>query len=168
MSSIIRSSGVIRSVEEYLKPSLNDLGYNIVRVAFFGQGKNKTLQIMLEKNDGTSVNIDDCEIASKEISVLLDVLDPIKGHYNLEVSSTGLDRPLVKKGDYIRFCGNTVLVKTYNSKYNQKVFKGILESADDTKIKIIPQCPLSNNEDISIELEYDEISSAHLDNPIKF
>ena len=160
-------SSVIQRVEEYLKPALKDLGYVIVRVALFGQGKNRTLQIMLEKTDGTSVNIDDCEIASKEISVLLDVLDPIKGHYNLEVSSTGLDRPLVKKEDFIRFCGNKVLVKTYVSKYNTKVFKGILDSADDKSIKLTLQCPLMNG-DISIELEYDEISSAHLDNPIEF
>ena len=160
-------SSVIQRIEEYLKPSLKDLGYAIVRVALFGQGKNRTLQIMLEKNDGTSVNIDDCEKASKEISVLLDVLDPIKGHYNLEVSSTGIDRPLVKKEDYIRFCGNQVLVKTYTPKCNQKLFKGILESADDKKIKLTSECPFLNG-DIFIELEYDEISSAHLDNPIKF
>ena len=160
-------SSVIQRIEKYLKPSLKNLGYAIVRVALFGQGKNRTLQIMLEKNDGTPVNIDDCEIASKEISVLLDVLDPIKGHYNLEVSSTGIDRPLVKKEDYVRFCGNQVLVKTYTSKCNQRLFKGILESADDKKIKLISECPFLNG-DIFIELEYDEISSAHLDNPIKF
>lgn len=160
-------SSVTQKIEEYLKPYLKDLGYIIVRVALFGQGRNKTLQIMLEKNDGTSVNIDDCEKASKEISVLLDVLDPIKEHYNLEVSSTGLDRPLVKKTDYKRFCGNKILVKTYVSKYNQKVFQGILEYADDKQIKLTLQCPLLNG-DISIELEYDEISSAHLNNPIEF
>ena len=85
----------------------------------------------------------------------------------MEVSSTGIDRPLVKKEDYIRFCGNQVLVKTYTSKYNQKLFKGILESADDKKIKLTSECPFLNG-DIFIELEYDEISSAHLDNPIKF
>lgn len=160
-------SSLVQRIEEYLQPSVRDLGYVIVRVSLFGQGKNRTLQIMLEKNDGTSVNIDDCEIASKEISVLLDVLDPINGYYNLEVSSTGLDRPLVKKEDYIRFCGNQVLVKTYASKYNQRIFKGILEFADDKQIKLNLQCSLSNG-DISIELGYDEISSAHLDNPIDF
>lgn len=160
-------SSLVQRIEEYLKPSLKDLGYVIVRVALFGQGKNKTLQIMLEKNDGTSVNINDCEIASKEISVLLDVLDPINGYYNLEVSSTGLDRPLVKREDYIRFNGNQVIVKTYASKYNQRIFKGVLSFADDKQIKLKLQCPLSNG-DISIELGYDEISSAHLDNPIDF
>ena len=158
-------SSIVQKIEEYLTPSIKNMGYLVVRVALFGQGKNRTLQIMLEKNDGTSVNIDDCEKASKEISVLLDVLDPIKGHYNLEVSSTGLDRPLVKKEDYIRFCGNQVLVKTYTAKYNQKVFKGILECANDTTIKLVSQCPFLNG-DISIELRYDEISSAHIDNPI--
>ncbi len=160
-------SSIVQKIEEYLKPALKDLGYVIVRVYLFGHGKNRTLQIMLEKNNGDSVNMDDCEIASKEISVLLDVLDPIKEHYNLEVSSTGLERPLVKKEDYVRFCNNQVLVKTYTSKYNQKVFRGILEHADDTGIRLILQCPLENG-DISIKLEYDEISSAHLNNPIKF
>ena len=160
-------SSVVQRIEEYLNPAVKAMGYVIVRVALFGHGKNRTLQIMLEKNDGTSVNIDDCEIASKEISVLLDVLDPIKGHYNLEVSSTGLDRPLVKKEDYIKFCGNQVLVKTYTSKYNQKVFKGKLECANDTTIKLVSQCPFFNG-DISIELRYDEISSAHINNPINF
>ena len=160
-------SSITQRIEEYLIPAVKSMGYVIVRVALFGQGKNRTLQIMLEKNDGTSVNIDDCEIASKEISVLLDVLDPIKGHYNLEVSSTGLDRPLVKKQDYVRFCGNKVLVKTYTSKYNQKVFRGVLECANDTTIKLVSQCPFLNG-DCSVELEYNDISSAHLDNPIDF
>lgn len=160
-------SSVIQRIEEYLTPAVKAMGYTIVRVALFGHGKNKTLQIMLEKNDGTSVNIDDCEIASKEISVLLDVLDPIKGHYNLEVSSTGINRPLVKKEDYTRFCGNQVLVKTYTAKYNQKIFKGTLDCANDTTIKLVSQCPFLNG-DISVELRYDEISSAHIDNPINF
>ena len=158
---------IIQKIEEYLTPALTELGYSIVRISILGSSRNKTLQLMIEKDTGESVNINDCEIVSKEASVLLDVLDPIREHYNLEVSSTGINRPLVKYKDYVRFCGNNVFIKTYISKYNKKIFRGILESVSEHTIKLKLKEALLNG-DFFIELAYDEISSAELDNEINY
>ncbi len=150
-----------QKIEELLLPSLTEMGYSMVRVKLFKTGKNTTLQLMIEHSDGASINLDDCEKVSREVSVLLDVSDPIKGHYNLEVSSAGLDRPIVKLDDYKRFVGNPVIVKTYVSKFGCKVFEGSLDYADDHIIKLTLKKPLKTG-DHTVELSYNEISSARL------
>ena len=127
----------------------------------FARDKSRTLQIMIERLDGASVSIDDCERVSKMVSVSLDVHNPIRGRYNLEVSSTGIDRPLVSPNDFIRFVGNPVVVRTHASKWDRKTFKGNLESADECGIKITLDSPLSNDESI-VNLVYEEICSAHI------
>ena len=160
-------SAVIKKIEENIEPSLNNLGYNIVKLSLYNYGKNNTLQIMIEKISGESVSINDCEKISKEISVILDIIDPVKKHYILEVSSAGINRPLVKIKDYIKYCGQNILLKTYVPKENKKIFKGKLHKADEKKIVIILSEPLSNGDNF-IELMYDEISSAQLDKEIKF
>ena len=113
------------------------------------------------------INIADCEKVNKEVSVLLDVLDPIRNRYTLEVSSAGINRPLVKIADYIRFCGQDILAKTYVTKEKRKVFVGKLVQADNNKITIELNELLHNGEK-QIELLYDEISSARLNQEIKF
>lgn len=159
---------VEQKIEEYLTPALTEFGYSIVRVKLFRLGQHRTtLQVMMERVNGDSVDLDDCEKASREISVLLEVLDPIKGQYNLEVSSTGLDRPLVRIADYKRFIGREVIVKTYVSKDGHKVFKGVLDCADDNIIKLSLKNS-SQSGDFRIELAYDEISGAKLDSTPNF
>ena len=91
-------------VEELIAPSLEALGFELVRVRFGGPGR-PTLQIMIERQDREALTVDDCASASKAISALLDVEDPIGGAYNLEISSPGLDRPLTRIGDFERFAG---------------------------------------------------------------
>lgn len=91
-------------VEELIAPSLEALGFELVRVRYGGPGR-PTLQIMIERSDRAALLVDDCALASKTISALLDVEDPIGGAYNLEVSSPGLDRPLTRIGDFERFAG---------------------------------------------------------------
>ena len=158
-------SSLIEKIEETVTPAINELGYDIVKLALNNYGKNRTLQLMIEKKSGDKITIDDCELISKEVSVLLDVLDPIKNKYILEVSSAGINRPLVKAADYIRFIGQNVLVKTYISKENNKIFIGLLEHADNDKIKIKLKEPLQNGDNF-IELLYEEISNARLNNEI--
>lgn len=138
-------------IENYITPHINEMGYIIVRVKYMR--KIQVLQIMLEKSNGKSVDIDDCEKASKEISVLLDVLDPIKDQYSLEVSSTGINRPLVKIDDYIRFCGSNVVISTYKKK-----FSGQLIKADANTIQI----KLKGTNNI-IDVSHTDISNAYLD-----
>ena len=91
-------------VEKLIAPSLEALSFELVRVRFGGPGR-PTLQIMIERRDHEPLTVDDCATASKSISALLDVEDPIGGAYNLEVSSPGLDRPLTRISDFERFAG---------------------------------------------------------------
>ena len=160
-------SSVVQKVEEAITPALTEMGYNTVKLSLYNSGKTKTLQLMMEKISGEPVGIADCEIVSKEISVLLDVSNLIKTGYNLEVSSAGINRPLVKIADYVRFCGSKILAKTYVAKEKRKIFIGKLVHADENKITIELIEPLHNGAQ-QIDLFYDEISSARLDQEIKF
>lgn len=101
-------------IEKIIKEPLLDNGYEIVRILFGGE-KRKNLQVMIERIDGLEITVDDCEKSSRLISVLLDVNDPIQEHYLLEVSSPGIERPLVKLKDFQRFCGELILVNTHHA-----------------------------------------------------
>ncbi|MDR3224216.1 MAG: ribosome maturation factor RimP [Holosporales bacterium] len=149
-------------IESDLAPLVMELGCLIVRVMLSSSDRSRTLQIMIEKLDGSAASIGDCEVVSKAISVSLDVLDLIKSNYILEVSSAGIDRPLVKSADFVRFCGKPVVVKTYSSKFDRKIFKGNLELAGEDGIRIVMDVPLANGEN-GVDLLYSEISSAHVD-----
>ena len=81
-----------------IEPTLNDMGYDVVRVALNGN-ETKVLQVMAERKDRVDMTVDDCADISRAVSALLDVSDPFSGRYTLEVSSPGLDRPLVRAED---------------------------------------------------------------------
>src|SRR5258708_12100983 len=85
-----------------IEPSLAAMGYGLVRVAMTN-GRRATLQIMIERLDELPITLDDCTQISHSVSSLLDVADPIAGGYSLEISSPGIDRPLVPKENYDRF-----------------------------------------------------------------
>ena len=91
-------------VEQLLTPTIEAMGFNVVRVSL-GGGNNAVLQIMAEPSDGREMTVDHCADISRAVSAVLDVEDPIQSAYSLEVSSPGLDRPLVRLGDYDRFAG---------------------------------------------------------------
>src|ERR1700746_399441 len=87
-----------------IEPSLTAMGYRVVRVVFTS-GRGATLQIMTERGAEAALTLDDCTLISHSVSALLDVADPIPGAYTLEISSPGIDRPLVRAEDYDRFGG---------------------------------------------------------------
>lgn len=149
-------------IENLLESTAREFECTIVNVSLRNHNEKKTLQIMLERIDGANVTIADCEKFSRAASVLLDVENPIRGHYFLEVSSTGIDRPLVKPKDFERFCGRYVVVKTYEPKNNRKIFKGLLETANEYDIKLKLDTPLDDGV-FDIVLNYSEISYANLD-----
>ncbi|MDR2667296.1 MAG: ribosome maturation factor RimP [Holosporales bacterium] len=151
-----------QKIEKELSNLVRDLGYEIVKITFLNSRKRKTLQMMIERLDGQSVSIQDCEIVSKEVSVSLDVINPVKHHYSLEVSSPGIERPLIKPADFIKFCGKPVVVTTYVLQNERKVFKGILEFAsnNDIRLRLHKSPPGEENE---ISLMYEEISDAYID-----
>ena len=149
-------------IENELTPLVRELGCEIVKVALLQHGKSKVLQIMIERSDCASANIDDCQRISKALSLKLDVMNIITGQYNLEVSSAGIDRPLVKPKDFVRFCHSNVVIKTHVAKFGCKKFKGNLEFASESGIKLRLDVPLKGNGD-DISFLYEEISSAHVD-----
>jgi len=145
-------------IEQLIEPALNDLGYGIVRVLII-RTKRVQLQVMIEKLDGQPITIDDCVEATRTISPILDVDDPINSSYNLEVTSPGLDRPLVKEEDFSRFSGERVFIKTFNAVHeNQKKFHGILEGISDSTVQV-----MLHDSEIRVDIPYLEIASAKLD-----
>ena len=115
----------IAEVERLISPSIDDLGYELVRVQLSGDGA-PTLQIMAERKDRGDMTVEDCAEISRLVSALLDVEDPLPGAYTLEVSSPGLDRPLMRIGDYDRFAGYEARVETRRLIDGRKRFRGRL------------------------------------------
>lgn len=113
-----------------LEPSLNGLGYELVRVMMRGDIR-KTLQVMAERKDMRGMTTEDCELISETISALLDVHDPIKERYALEVSSPGIDRPLTKPADYARFIGHEAKIDLKEMIQGRRHLKGILKASND-------------------------------------
>ncbi len=122
-------------VEELIAPSLEALGFELVRVRFGGPGR-PTLQIMIERQDREALTVDDCASASKAISALLDVEDPIGGAYNLEISSPGLDRPLTRIGDFERFAGFEAKIEVTVSVDGRKRLRGQVLGVENGNVRI--------------------------------
>jgi ribosome maturation factor RimP len=122
-------------LQKMLKPVIEDLGFEIVRIALMGE-KDKTLQIMIERKDREVITVDDCADASYAVSAILDVEDPIKENYSLEVSSPGIDRPLVKLENFERFVGFVAKIETKRLVNDRKRFKGTITSVEGENIKI--------------------------------
>jgi len=124
-----------RPITAMIAPSLEAMGYRIVRIAFTG-GRRPTLQIMAERRDAASMSVDDCADISRTVSALLDVADPIPVAYALEVSSPGIDRPLVDRDDFVRYAGYEAKVEMSNLIDGRKRFRGRLLGADDGAVRI--------------------------------
>ena len=126
-----QSEGVGRLIE----PAVGALGYELVRVQMNG-GRQATLQIMVERQDRRPMLVEDCVKVSREISALLDAANPIAEDYELEVSSPGIDRPLVKKADYERFAGHEVRVEIEAPIDGRKRFHGTIAAMDGETVRI--------------------------------
>jgi ribosome maturation factor RimP len=119
---IIRESGIDARVAMIVEPVLRAIGFRLVRIRLSGQN-GLTLQIMAEREDGT-MTVEDCEEVSRAVSPALDVEDPIEKAYHLEVSSPGIDRPLVRKSDFGNWIGHLVKMETAVMVAERKRFKG--------------------------------------------
>src|SRR5229473_7111954 len=124
---LIAEQGVAARVAAIVEPVLGGMGYRLVRVKISGLD-GCTLQIMAERADGT-MTVEDCEAVSRALSPVLDVADPIERAYRLEVSSPGLDRPLVRRSDFERFAGHQVKVDMAISVEGRRRFRGVLLGA---------------------------------------
>ena len=122
-------------IETIITPTLLDKGFRVVRVQLQGS-KSKTLQIMIERLNETGLTIDDCATVSRVVSVLLDVEDPIHESYVLEVSSPGMDRPLIKKEDFERFSGSMIKVELSMPHEGHLRLQGLLMGIEEDVIKM--------------------------------
>ena len=123
-SRLIAEQGVAARVAAIVEPVLTGIGYRLVRVRLSGLD-GCTLQIMAERPDG-AMTVDDCEAVSRTLSPVLDVADPIDRPYRLEVSSPGMDRPLVRRSDFERFAGLQVKVEMAVAIDGRRRFRGVL------------------------------------------
>ena len=125
----------MRDLTPLFEPVIDSMGYELVGVEFVGGGGHGTLRVYIDREEG--VNLDDCAAISHQISGILDVEEPIKQAYDLEVSSPGIDRPLFKPADYERFSGQTAKIKMAVGLHGRRNFKGRLQGlADDGMVKI--------------------------------
>jgi ribosome maturation factor RimP len=121
---LITEPGRAARVAALAEPVLAELGYRLVRVRISGSA-GCTVQIMAERPDGTMA-VEDCEAASRALSPLFDAADPIEGAYQLELSSPGIDRPLVRRSDFDRYAGNVARVEMLVPVDGRKRFRGEL------------------------------------------
>jgi ribosome maturation factor RimP len=145
-----RTAEIARLVE----PSLDGMGYELVRVHVTGGGR-PTLQIMAERKDRGEMTVDDCAAISRNLSALLDVEDPLPGAYALEVSSPGIDRPLMRIEDYERFAGFEARIETKRPHDGRRKFTGRLAG-------VRGGCVAIGDEAGQAEIPFDEIERAKL------
>ena len=156
---LVTESGQEARVAHIIEPVLAGLGYRLVRVRL-SRMNGLTLQVMAERPHGT-MGIEECEEVSKAISPVLDIEDPIKSAYNLEVSSPGIDRPLVRASDFVTWAGHVARVETRSLIGGRKRFKGrIASSAGGTLV--LERDDAGPGEDAKYAVPLAEIADAKL------
>jgi ribosome maturation factor RimP len=131
---LIVEQGAAARVAAIAEPVLSGLGYRLVRVKV-SRVDGCTVQIMAERPDGTMV-VDDCEVVSRALSPVLDVTDPVAQAYRLEISSPGLDRPLVRRSDFERYAGNRFRIEMAIAVEGRKRFRGLLTGVEGNAARI--------------------------------
>ncbi len=139
-------------LRELIEPAVTALGFELVGVEFI-PGKSGLLRVYIDHEDG--IGVDDCQAVSHQVSGILDVEDPIRGKYSLEVSSPGLDRPLFQARDFDRFAGSEVSLRLLAPLNGRRKFKGVLDGLRDGQVVV-----KMNDEELVVAL--DEIDQARL------
>ena len=149
---IVTEQGLDARVAAIVEPVIEDLGYRLVRTRI-SAANGCTLQIMAERPDGT-MTVDDCEIISRAVSPALDVEDPINRAYHLEVSSPGIDRPLVRAGDFDRWAGHEMKVEMDVMQDGRKRFRGTLLGVEGASAKMrLPDAPEGEADTVLLPME---------------
>ena len=147
----VKETALEARIARIVEPVANDLGYSLVRVKIT-QENGMTLQIMAEDGHGR-FTITDCEALSKEISPVLDVEDPIDREYHLEVSSPGIDRPLVRARDFATYVGHEVKLELSDMLDGRRRFRGVVKAVDDEAVTItLPDAPRDTDPDHKLPL----------------
>ncbi len=131
---IVTERGLEARIARIVEPTIVGLGYRLVRVKLSAMN-GTTLQIMAERPDGT-MNVDDCEVLSRDLSPALDVEDPIDRAYHLEVSSPGIDRPLVRRSDFEQWGGHVAKIELEQLLNGRKRFRGKLAGVEGDAVRV--------------------------------
>ncbi|EAQ37172.1 hypothetical protein NB311A_08478 [Nitrobacter sp. Nb-311A] len=156
---LVLEPGVAARVATIAAPVLQGMGYRLVRIKVSGEA-GCTLQIMAERPDG-SMQIEDCETISKMLSPVLDVADPIDRAYRLEISSPGIDRPLVRRSDFERYAGHLAKVEMAVAHQGRKRFRGILRGVEDNAVRL-HRDDVQQDNDADVLLIMEDIADARL------
>ena len=141
------------SIEKFTSPLVEELGYELVDLEYIKEDGEWYLRFYIDSENG--IQIEDCTTVSRALSAKLDEEDPIEDSYYLEVSSPGLDRPLKKESDFIKYIGKKIKIKFYKPFMDKKVMEGTLQGFENNKIII-------NVNDETLEIEKDIVASARL------
>lgn len=158
-SRLILEQGAASRIAQLLEPVIEDVGYRLVRVKV-SSVNGATVQIMAERPDGT-MGVVDCEAVSKAVSPVLDVEDPIERAYALEVSSPGIDRPLVRASDFERWRGHEAKIEMAVPVAGRKRFRGLIEGMADGVAEIALLDVKDGQPDTAL-LRIDEMAEARL------
>jgi ribosome maturation factor RimP len=123
-----------KKIQELIEPSVEHMGYRLVRIRLNDQDGRRTLQIMAERKDDRPMGIEDCEEISYTVSAVLDVSDPIPTAYHLEVSSPGVDRPLVRREDFVTYAGFEAKLESGYPIDGRKRWRGVVNGMDGDDI----------------------------------
>lgn len=149
-----QASDLLARIEAAISPALQALGFDLVRVRLSGS-KRPILQIMAERENG-EMTITDCALVSRTLSALLDVEDPIKGEYLLEVSSPGMDRPLTRLKDFTAFAGLPVKLELSRPLNGRRRFRGTLGGVAGANVQLLLE------DGATIEVPFTGIGEAQL------
>jgi ribosome maturation factor RimP len=130
----VGETGLAAEIGALTEPVLAELGFRLVRVVVSGRN-GVTVQIMAERPDGT-ISVEDCAEISRRLSPVLDVHDPVRGRYTLEVSSPGIDRPLVRPSDFEAWAGHEAKIELKEPLAGRRRFRGVLEGIEDAEVRI--------------------------------
>lgn len=156
---LVVEPGVAVRVAAVATPVLEGMGYRLVRIRVSGDA-GCTVQIMAERPDGT-MQIEDCEAISRALSPVMDVADPVQRAYRLEISSPGIDRPLVRRSDFERYVGHLVKIEMAVPHEGRKRFRGKLDGVEGDAVKIIRD-DIRADQEPNVALTMEDISDARL------
>ncbi len=156
---LVLEPGMAARVAAVAGPVLQGMGYRLVRIKVSGEA-GCTVQIMAERPDG-SMQIEDCEAISRALSPVLDVADPIDRAYRLEISSPGIDRPLVRRSDFERYAGHLVKIEMAVSHDGRKRFRGTLGGVEGNAVRLHGEGGRAD-QDADVMLVMEDIADARL------